>query len=329
MGTTALPVSSRRSDFRPAVGAPEEGARVDPGQGERAQDLLDNEALEGRAHLGVPAESLHVGGAQEGVEQAGIAQVDPRRLGEPLADVREVRGQPPQEEEALEDVEVAAHRRRRHSQPGGELALVDEAAVKVGQHGQQPREGGHRQPGPGARGRRARGARAGRPRATRHSRAPTGRGSCEGSPPAPRGGRASAGGGHLRRQEGSQVEEPGPAGQALGDSAHQAGGGAPQEQVPRPPLGLVDQGPEEREQGWFPLDLVDDNEPRRTLQGTQVLLGRKAKARELRRPLEVEEAALPARGRAKRPQRVDLPHCRGPRRTTAGKRRSRASRSRA
>ena len=80
-----------------------------------------------------------------------------------------------------------------------------------------------------------------------------------------------------------------------------AGAALPRSRFCAPSLWLVEQGSQQREQGRLPLDLVDDDESRHALQGAQVLLGCKPEPRELRRPLQVEDTALPAPGRAKGP----------------------------
>jgi hypothetical protein len=71
---------------------------------------------------------------QQRVQQAGIAHVQLGRLVLPLADVLEPRRQPPHQERASQEIEIAANRVLGHAQRPRQLGPVPDLRVTVGEH---------------------------------------------------------------------------------------------------------------------------------------------------------------------------------------------------
>ena len=76
--------------------------------------------------------------AEQSVDQTAVADVDLRRLDQPLADVDVEGPQAAHQQQVDQQIDVPGHRRTAHPQAGCQPGRVQESALSVGQHRPQP-----------------------------------------------------------------------------------------------------------------------------------------------------------------------------------------------
>ena len=252
---------------------------------ERARELLDREPLERGADLGVAGELIAGLQGEEGVQQPGVAHVDPGRLHLTLAHVREPRRERPHHERAGEDVEISSRRAFARSERARELRRVPHLAVIVGQHRPEPSKGLGRN----------RDAELGDVALQErlHEAAPPHRGRAvvrgeictreaaaepEGAPRLRR---------DLRQVEPREIDETHAAGERFRDPPNERRRCAAEHEKPRRIVGPVGEHAKRLEERRFALYLVDDHEAG---QAAQCLLGC-LQPPSIHRTLQIEERA--------------------------------------
>ena len=136
-------LEQQQVEFRAVVGGPE--VRL---VGRRFGDhLLQDEALPRGADARVRQEGVHRPDADQVVVEPGVAKVDLGTLDLPLAQVLAPRTQLPDEEQMLQQVDVAPDRSLGDFERRRQLGHVEYPAVAVREHGQQPVKRRHAQRG--------------------------------------------------------------------------------------------------------------------------------------------------------------------------------------
>ncbi len=123
--------------FGAGRGTPEVGAGTRMCDGFAPENILDDERFPARAAHRVRLQLLMAADVQQVVQQPGIPQVELRRLDQALADVAEIRWQPPQQEDPLQHVQVPLDGQVVDPQRRTDLRRVGDSALRMGEHGEQ------------------------------------------------------------------------------------------------------------------------------------------------------------------------------------------------
>ena len=197
--------------------------------------------------------------AEQGMEQAGVAHVDLRRLHLTLLQVLEPRRQHPDQERPGEHVEIPARRALVRPERPGELGRVPDLPVVMGDH----------RPEAAQRRRRNRDAelrdvpfekRPDEALAPQRRSGQVGR-EIRARKAAPQPERPPRGGARLAQIESRQIDQPDAAGERLRHARDQRRRCAAEQQEPGAPVRPVDQHAQRLEERRRALHLVDDHQP--------------------------------------------------------------------